>query len=586
MGEVAPSSPDETRADQARTVVLDATPAEESGPTSGASQGAAPQLTDGIELLGEYEGSGFKEPRYLVKRTDGEMVQLTELLYLIVESIDGSKGLDDIAQRVSEKYGKKVSADNVRQLIETSLQRDGIVAGAGGAQPAAEKADPLLALKLKTTLLPERAVNFFAALLRPLFWPPLILAVVAGLVALDIWYFGVHGVGKGLRELIYQPLVMLMLYGLLILSVGWHELGHATATRYGGARPGKIGFGIYVVWPAFYTDVTDALRLGKGGRVRTDLGGVYFNAIFALATAGVYFLTGFEPLLILVMIQHLLIFYQFLPFMRLDGYHVISDLTGIPDLFARIRPTLAGMIPFKKSPKEVTELKPWARIVVTVWVLSVVPVLFYLFGMMILSAPRVLATAWDSFFIQKSNVAKDLDGGSTAQAAVHGLQVAFIVLPVLGMSVTFTRVTKRIATGFWNFTKGHPFRRVALGAVGLTAIAGVAYLLIPNGEYKPIQPGEDWTFANSIEAASDVTSGRPALTEDRETELNARFFSDTGEDPLTAEEESTATDTSDTSDQPAVVPAPDGTPPADESTPEPTPTPEETAVTPEPTPTP
>ena len=44
-----------------------------------------------------------------------------------------------------------------------------------------------------------------------------------------------------------------------------------------------MGAGLYIVWPAFYTDVTDAYRLGRGGRLRTDLGGIYFNAIFALA---------------------------------------------------------------------------------------------------------------------------------------------------------------------------------------------------------------------------------------------------------------------------------------------------------------
>ena len=51
-------------------------------------------------------------------------------------------------------------------------------------------------------------------------------------------------------------------------------------------RPGAMGAGLYLVWPAFYTDVTDSYRLGRGGRVRTDLGGLYFNAIVAVAHRG------------------------------------------------------------------------------------------------------------------------------------------------------------------------------------------------------------------------------------------------------------------------------------------------------------
>jgi putative peptide zinc metalloprotease protein len=44
-----------------------------------------------------------------------------------------------------------------------------------------------------------------------------------------------------------------------------------------------IGVGIYLVWPSFFTNVTDSYRLSRAGRLRTDLGGVYFNAVFIVA---------------------------------------------------------------------------------------------------------------------------------------------------------------------------------------------------------------------------------------------------------------------------------------------------------------
>ena len=53
-------------------------------------------------------------------------------------------------------------------------------------------------------------------------------------------------------------------------------------------QAGRIGVGIYLVWPAFFTNVTDSYRLSRAGRLRTDLGGVYFNLIFMLGLAGVY----------------------------------------------------------------------------------------------------------------------------------------------------------------------------------------------------------------------------------------------------------------------------------------------------------
>ncbi|MEA2516763.1 MAG: putative peptide zinc metalloprotease protein, partial [Actinomycetota bacterium] len=451
-----------------------------------------PHLADGVELLGEYEGSGFKEPRYNARRAGGEMVQLTELLYLIAEAIDGRRSYEEIATQVSEKYGKKVSADNVKTLIDNNLGPDGFVAGFE-AKEDGPKVDPLLALKFRLTLFPERAVAFVSALLRPLFWPPLIIAALVGFVMLDIWYFGHHGVAQSLRDLIYQPLIVLMVYAVLIVSVLWHELGHATACRYGGAKPGRIGFGIYIVWPAFFTDVTDALKLGKGGRVRTDLGGIYFNILFSLAVGGIYTLTGFEPILVLIVMQHLMILYNLMPFLRLDGYHAISDLTGIPDLFARIKPTVEGLVPFKETPNEVTELKPWARTVVTVWVLMVIPVLLYVFSMMVLSVPRVVATGLDSLNQQWDKVGAALDKGAIATVAVGAIQSLMIVLPAMGMGFSFFRIGRRIGSGFIEMTSERPILRTAFGIVGLSALTAAAFVLIPNGEYKPIQSDETWT---------------------------------------------------------------------------------------------
>src|SRR5205823_14769736 len=158
--------------------------------------------------------------------------------------------------------------------------------------------------------------------------------------------------------------------GLVVLSAAFHECGHATACAYGGAKPGTMGAGIYIVWPAFFTDVTDAYRLGKAGRLRTDLGGVYFNAIFTLATFGAYFGTGWEPLLIVVPLQIMEMLHQFLPFIRLDGYYIVSDLTGVPDMFARIKPTLKSLNPLDSTPPEVRALKPSVRGAVTFYAVT------------------------------------------------------------------------------------------------------------------------------------------------------------------------------------------------------------------------
>src|SRR4051812_4120590 len=36
---------------------------------------APPRLAEGTELFGEYEGGGFREPVYLMRRVDGQVIQ-------------------------------------------------------------------------------------------------------------------------------------------------------------------------------------------------------------------------------------------------------------------------------------------------------------------------------------------------------------------------------------------------------------------------------------------------------------------------------------------------------------------------------
>ena len=92
-----------------------------------------------------------------------------------------------------------------------------------------------------------------------------------------------------------------------------------------------MGAGFYLVYPALYTDTTDAYRLGRWARVRTDLGGFYFHLIFALGLVSLYLVTGWEFLLFVVLLINSNIIYQCMPFVRFDGYWALADLTGIPD---------------------------------------------------------------------------------------------------------------------------------------------------------------------------------------------------------------------------------------------------------------
>ncbi len=61
---------------------------------------------DGVQLIGEMAGSGYRTPPALVRRTDGQTVQLTPLLYQTARGGRRPPRPRPIAALVSEKSGK------------------------------------------------------------------------------------------------------------------------------------------------------------------------------------------------------------------------------------------------------------------------------------------------------------------------------------------------------------------------------------------------------------------------------------------------------------------------------------------------
>jgi putative peptide zinc metalloprotease protein len=405
------------------------------------------RLLPGVELLGRIDGSGLREPPHYVRRSDGEVVQLSQLLFVIAQHAEQGRQLGEIAQRAGAQLDLRIRPDQVRYVLEHKLHPLGVVAGADGSAPQLERLDPLLALKFRVGVVPPKVVQAVAAPLAALFRTPVVLAVLASLLAFDAWLFGVHGIGRGLSHVISQPSLMLLLTGLTYASLAFHECGHAAACRRGGARPGAIGVGLYLVWPVMYTDVTDSYRLGRRGRLRTDLGGVYFNGLFAVSLAIAYGISGFEPLLLAVVAQHLIVLDQFLPWVRLDGYYVVADLIGVSDLFSRIKPVLRGLVPGRGLDARVSELKTWARAAVTAWVLTTLAVLAAMAAIMLVHAPAYATRAWESLFAQSDAVQHGIAVGDVVAVVAGGLSVLFLLLPVMGLALIYLLLCHRLGAG-------------------------------------------------------------------------------------------------------------------------------------------
>ncbi len=459
-------------------------------------------MAEGVDLIGEYEGSGYKEPPSLARRGDGQVIQLTPLLYALAELADGRRSRAEIAEELTRQLGRKVTVANVTTLIEVKLQSLGILAQDDGSNPETSKPDPLLALKFRAAVISEDVSQAIGSSLRPLFLPPVILAALAALVATDYWLFVRHGVAQALRQALYSPGVFLIILAAIIMSAAFHETGHAAGCRYGGGKPGKMGCGLYLAWPAFYTDVTDAYRLGRRGRLRTDLGGVYFNVIFVVGTIGLYVVTGYEPLLLIIVAEHAEIVHQLLPIIRLDGYYIVADLTGVPDLFARIKPILSSMVPGRRADEKVLVLKRWVRVAVTAWVLIVVPLLLVQLLILLVQLPRILGTAYNSLTNQWNLLSAAYGKGNFVGGTAGVLQVIALVLPIVGIVLMLGRVAQRSAKTAWTRTSGRPLARSGVVVIGLALVGLLGYVWVPKGNYSPISRTDRGTLGQGVAAVN------------------------------------------------------------------------------------
>lgn len=468
---------------------------EASGTTTGdaapaASPADVPVRASGLELIGEIPGSGYKEPPSLVRRGDGQAMTLTPLLYAVLSAVDGRRDHGEIAAVVGPAVGRQVTAENVRTLCER-LRTLGALRRADGSEPTLKRSNPLLSLRFRYVVTDPDVTNRVTAPFARLFAPVVVAVVCLAFVAVCGWVLFGKGLASATHQAFDQPVLLLVVFALTVVSAGFHEFGHASAARYGGATPGAMGTGLYLVWPAFYTDVTDSYRLGRAGRVRTDLGGLYFNAIVALVMFGVWWATQWDAVLLIIATQVLQMLRQLAPLVRFDGYHVLADVTGVPDLYHRIGPTLKGLLPGRWRSPEASVLKPWARAVVTTWVLVVVPVLAGTLVLMVLALPRLLGTAAHSLSEQASLLAEQFGQGDVAGVGVRVLSLVAIAFPTMGTLLILGRTTTQVARRAWRATEGRPGRRAVAGAVAAAVVAGLAWAWWPDtGTYRPIRPYE------------------------------------------------------------------------------------------------
>jgi len=126
--------------------------------------------------------------------------------------------------------------------------------------------------------------------------------------------------------------------GLLLFVVAssfFHEIGHASACKYFGIKHGGIGFGLYLNFPVLYTDVTEIWKLKRQQRCIVNIAGVYFQMFWQSALLIIFFATENDIIRYMILTMTFGFLMTLNPFFKFDGYWIVSDLLGVPNLKKR-----------------------------------------------------------------------------------------------------------------------------------------------------------------------------------------------------------------------------------------------------------
>lgn len=448
-----------------------------------------PRLADGVQLVGELSGGGFKDRQWLVMKGE-RFVQVSELLYRVLELADGTRTVAELASQLGSAIGRGISAENVEYLLREKLIPMGLIGGlthpgaGASARPGGRQDDEgkLLRSALDVNFRMRVRGSQVEPLARPLTLlhrPAVLVPVLAAVAVVHGWLYGVHGVTGLLRDAVTNPDLVLVIIPVMLAASVFHEFGHASALLYEGGRVRSMGAGFYLAFPALYTDVTDAYRLSRRARVRVDVAGPYFHLVAGLVLFAMYLATGSAYWLLLVVLTDIEVVRQFMPVGRLDGYWTLADVSGIPDYYSRMVPELARLvgapIPDSMRTAELTQRARRLFLAYALVLLIALPVfLIYFFTHL----PGFSEVGWHAAQDRVEMLRLSFREGDVATGLSAAFQLGFLLLEAAVMALFIYLVTWRPAKKLWMLGRTrHPFfRRMTRGAV--LVAGGAAGVLI------------------------------------------------------------------------------------------------------------
>lgn len=196
------------------------------------------------------------------------------------------------------------------------------------------------------TYLMQRTARWAAPLLHPpAAWASAVFLAVSAAVFLQ---------SDGMRPLdlrwFSEPQAWLALYAGIALLKFFHEWAHAAVVHHFGGAVHDAGVILVAGLPLFYVDASDSyLFRGRAERIAVAAAGIAAELLVGALLVWPWWLLGdgfakqlLQSLILLAVVSTIL--FNANPLMRFDGYYILADTLGMPDLRRSAREFCTGMV--------------------------------------------------------------------------------------------------------------------------------------------------------------------------------------------------------------------------------------------------
>lgn len=275
-----------------------------------------------LELINAIQVQPFEtsclERKYLLSIRERHY-EVSESVAQLIDIMKSSGSSEEMAVKLSEIKNQKYTKDHIVSFYEKYI----------APMLVEQEKEPKGMFLWKTELIPPSIVEIFLKGLKLFFKPAAITIMLLAIITCEILFF----TNDMTFSLGYVD--VFVIGGILLLYVAssfFHELGHAAACRYFGAKQRGIGFGLYLNFPAFYTDVSDIWKLPRKQRMVVNFAGIYFQTIFLLPFFLIYFITGNNIVKYFIFTINFNFLFTLNPFFKFDGYWIMTDALGVANL--------------------------------------------------------------------------------------------------------------------------------------------------------------------------------------------------------------------------------------------------------------